>query len=101
VNEAFKAAISHPSPSARILAIYSDYAWSVQGQRALGERLIGEAIKANPGEPAYRITQIYMLLAQGEREQARASLDRLQQMNIGGSLDNAIATLRPLVHGSD
>jgi hypothetical protein len=92
--EAYLAALSHPNPSARLLAMYGDYAWNVLGDHALGERMIAGAVKAAPDEPAYRITLVRMLAAAGKVDQARAALHELQRMNLGGSLDASIARLQ-------
>jgi len=94
MTEAFQAALDHPNNSGRLLATYSDYAWNLQGNHALGERMIEAALKSNPKEAAYRITQIRMLVAMGKYEQARDSLNVLQTLNMGGHLDANITELR-------
>jgi Flp pilus assembly protein TadD len=93
---AFTAALSHPKPSARLLAIYGDYAWNVLDDHALGERVTREAVATEPGEPAYRITLIRMLDAQGRTQEARRALVQLQALNIGGRLNATIADLERL-----
>jgi protein involved in temperature-dependent protein secretion len=80
-----------------LLAAYSDYAWNLQSDHKLGERLIDAAVKASPKEATYRITQIRMLIAQGKYEEARASLEVLQTLNVGGHLDSSISELRTLL----
>jgi hypothetical protein len=97
--EAFIAALSHPHPSARLLAIYGDYAWNVLDDKALGERMTVEAVKAKPDEPAYRITLVRMLVAQGRYQDARKALQALQTLNIGGRLDIDIDHLEALMPG--
>jgi hypothetical protein len=94
--EVFQAALGHPSPNARLLATYSDYAWNVLGDHALGMRMIDAAVKAAPEEPAYRITQTRMLAALGRTEAARQAYRQLQRLNIGGRLDKDLAALRYL-----
>lgn len=94
--EVFQAALAHPSPNARLLATYSDYAWNVLGDRALGMRMIDAAVKAAPEEPAYRITQTRMLAALGRTEAARQAYRQLQRLNIGGRLDKDLAALHYL-----
>ena len=94
--EAFLAALSHPDPSARLLASYGDYAWNVLGDRALGLRLAREAVTRANHESAYRITLIRMLLAEGHTTEAREALAQLQTYNIAGRLDATIAELRRL-----
>jgi len=92
--DAFGAALSHPRPSARLLATYSDYAWNVLDDKALGERMAREAMTAVPSEPAYRITVIRMLLAQGRYDEAKQALQGLDALNFGGRLNQSIAELR-------
>jgi len=94
--QAYLAALSHPDPSARLLAMYGDYAWNVLNDHPLGERMTDAATKAAPKEPAYRITLVRMLAAQGREEDARAALHELQALNIGGSLDTSLNELRAL-----
>jgi hypothetical protein len=91
---AFTAALSHPHPSARLLATYGDYAWNVLDNHELGERMTAAAVKANPGEPAYKITLIRMLMAQGRQDDARKVLRQLETLNIGGRLDSSITELK-------
>jgi hypothetical protein len=92
--EAFRAALSHPNPSARLLATYSDYAWNTLGDHALGQKLIEQAISTAPQEPAYRITCIRMLLSRGQFDRARQAIKELETLNFGGRLDGSIAELR-------
>ena len=95
--ELFTAALAHPDPSARLLATYGDYAWNVLGDHDLGERMIKEAVRASPGEPAYQITLIRMLAAQGRDADAEQALRKLTALNIGGRLDEDLSTLRALL----
>jgi hypothetical protein len=94
--DAYLAALSHPNPSARLLAMYGDYAWNVLGDRELGERMIVKAINASPSEPAYRITLIRMLTAENRITEANDALKQLELLNIGGRLNNTLAELRRL-----
>jgi len=94
--EAFLAALAHPSPNARLFATYGDYAWNVLDDHALGERMTEEAVKASPNEPAYQITLIRMLAAQGRKTSAIEALRRLNELNIGGRLDGSLSALRAL-----
>jgi protein O-mannosyl-transferase len=98
--ESYLAALSHHDPSARLLAMYSDYAWNVQEDHALGERMIEEAVKASPDEAAYRITLIRMLAAQGRKAEANRALEQLESLNIGGRLNSSMSELRARVTGS-
>jgi protein O-mannosyl-transferase len=92
--EAFMAALAHPNPSARLLATYGDYAWNVLEDHALGERMTKEAVKVSPNEPAYQITLIRMLAAQGRKAEVSRALEQLQSLNLGGQLDNSLIELR-------
>lgn len=95
--QAFEAALSHPDPSARLQATYSDYAWNVLGNHTLGLRMIEGAVNSAPNEPAYRITLVRMLASKGYDAKARAALVQLQAMNIGGRLDTSIQSLQKLL----
>lgn len=94
MTQAFMAALAHPDRSARLLSTYGDYAWNVLDDHALGERMTEDAIKASPNEPAYQITLIRMLIAQGHMVEARQALQRLLPLNIGGRLNTDLDTLR-------
>ncbi|RDS84530.1 hypothetical protein DWU98_00715 [Dyella monticola] len=91
---AFDAALSHPNPSARLLATYSDYAWNVMGEQTLGRQLIQRAIGVAPNEPAYRITLIRMLIASRQWDELPSQMEALQRMNIGGRLTDGIQSLQ-------
>jgi protein O-mannosyl-transferase len=93
---AFMAALAHPDPSARLLATYGDYAWNVLDDHSLGEHMTEEAVKASPYEPAYQITLIRMLAAQGRTPEANEALKQLENLNIGGRLNGSLAELRTL-----
>jgi hypothetical protein len=94
--QAFLAALSHPNPSARLLATYGDYAWNVLDDHALGERMTAEAVHTAPDEPAYLITRIRMLMAQGREAEARLALRQLETLNFGGRLNASRDELRAL-----
>lgn len=96
MTQAFLAALSHPNPSARLLATYGDYAWNVLNNHQLGELMTDEAVKAAPNEPAYRITLVRMLVAQGRKEDAHVALRSLRALDIGGRLDASLDELRAL-----
>jgi hypothetical protein len=91
--QAFLAALSHPNPSARLLATYGDYAWNVLDDKMLGLRMTQEAVTASPKEATYRITQIRMLVALGHAKEALHEYHQLEQMNIGGNLDRDLRRL--------
>ena len=96
MTEAYLAALSHPGPSARLLAMYGDYAWNILDDHALGERMTEEAVKASPNEPAYQITMIRMLAVQGRKAEANKALKQLERLNVGGSLGTSLTELRAL-----
>lgn len=98
--DAFLAAMSHPKHSARLLAIYGDYAWNVLGDKDLGVQLTAEASASKPEEPAYRITLIRMLVAEGRAHEANEALSGLEKLNLGGRLNENIGELRNLLHPS-
>jgi protein O-mannosyl-transferase len=93
---AFLAALSHPHPSARLLAMYGDYAWNVLHDPTLGLRMSQAAVAASPNEPAYRITVIRMLMASSRTAEAQREYLQLQRLNIGGDLDNTLKNLQSL-----
>jgi hypothetical protein len=94
--DAYLAALSHPHPTARLMAMYGDYAWNVLGEHKLGERATSDAVKESPREPAYRVTLIHMLLVDGQMKAAKDAISQLQTLNIGGRLDAQMAELRAL-----
>ncbi|WP_179477575.1 hypothetical protein [Rhodanobacter sp. K2T2] len=96
MKNAFAAALSHPNPSARLLATYGDYAWNVLDDQALGARMTMAAVQASPSEPAYQITLVRMLAAENRSAEAKQALERLQSLNIGGRLDTSLTQLRTL-----
>jgi len=96
MKDAYLAALAHPHPSARLLAMYGDYAWNVLDDHTLGERMTARAVETSPSEPAYRITQIRMLLEGGDAKKAHAALEQLQSLNYGGRLNAQLAELRAL-----
>jgi hypothetical protein len=58
--------------------------------------MTADAVKAAPSEPAYRITLVRMLAAQGRRAEAQTALEALRTLDIGGRLDTTINALREL-----
>ncbi|XRD81845.1 hypothetical protein ISN76_15740 [Dyella halodurans] len=94
---AFEAAMSHDSPSARLMAAYGDYAWNILGNKSLGESLMAAAVAAEPKEPAYRITWIRMLVAMNRKVEAESQLARLRQLNVAGRLQVDVIELQELI----
>jgi hypothetical protein len=96
MSTAFTAALAHPHPNARLLGTYGDYAWNVLDDHVLGERMTAAAVKTSPNEPAYQITLIRMLAAQGRYAEAHEALKQLERLNLGGSLNGNLDELRKL-----
>jgi len=99
MKQAFVAALSHPDPTARLLATYGDYAWNVLGDHALGIDMTEQAVRIKPDEPVYRITLIRMLIAQNRYHDAGDELQLLEAMNIGGRLDASLKELKAQLSG--
>ena len=95
--EAFLAALSHPKPSARLLATYGDYAWNVLGDHALGLSMSQDASAAAPNEPAYHITVARMLAAEGRYAEIAPQVKALRALDIGGRLNRDIEKVQALV----
>lgn len=93
---AFLASLSHPHPSARLLAIYGGYAWNAMSDHALGQAMLSEAVKTAPREPAYRITLAKMLIVQGNNQEADQQIAVLQSLNTGGRFNIALQELSKL-----
>lgn len=100
MEDAFLTALSHPHPTARLIAIYSDYAWNVLDDKQLGVTMAEKAVAKSPNEPAYRITLVRMFISLGRNEDAKQQLNQLTVLNIGGHLDNSIDELRAMLHKS-
>jgi len=96
MTSVYLAALSHPNPTARLLAMYGDYAWNALNDHTLGERMTTDAVAASPYEPAYRITLVRMLVVQGRMQEAHEALLQLQHLNYGGRLNHTLAELRAL-----
>lgn len=93
LTQAFLAALSHPYPHGRLLAIYGAYAWNVLGDRPLGLRVLRESVDTSPKEPGYRITLIQMLIIACRHEEALPGYAELESMNFGGSLNAELRSL--------
>lgn len=94
--QAFRAAASHSNPSPRLLATYGDYAWNILNNHDLGESLVAQAVEVDPAEPAYQITLVRMLAAEGRKSDANEALIRLEALNTGGRLNHQLGELRRL-----
>ncbi|MDR6934883.1 hypothetical protein [Luteibacter sp. 3190] len=91
--DAYLASLEHPRPSARLLGMYANFAWSSLNDRRLALRVQGNAIAAAPREAAYRIGFVRMATLSGDFNGAREQLGKLRMMNIGGELDHDIDNL--------
>jgi hypothetical protein len=94
--KALRAALSHEPPSARLLSIYSNYAWNVLSDHHVGLDVQSRAANAAPKESAYWITLARMQLAMQQNDKARQSIEHLRQLNIAGSLRDRIDELENL-----
>lgn len=97
MGDAFLAALSHEGGTARLLAMYSDFAWNALNDKQLGLRVAMEAMHAKPDEPAYHVSVIRMLAVLGRLDEARRERDVLARMNVGGSLDGDLASIDKLL----
>jgi hypothetical protein len=91
--DAYLAAINNHSPSARLLAMYADFAWNILEDRRLGLQLAYQTVKVAPSEPTYRITLARMLIASGRIADANKQISALEALNIGGRLNANIIEL--------
>ena len=91
--ETFLAALSHPTPGARALAAYGDYAWNVLMDKPLAFQLAKDAAAAAPSEPEYLITLLKMQLVMGQDVAASETMEKLNEMNIGGRLHKRLRSL--------
>lgn len=92
--KAFVAALDYPHPSARLQAMYGDYAMGVLRDRPLAIRMLKGAVEAYPSEPTYHVTLGRFQIIDGDFVGAEQQISQLSAMNFGGSLDEAIARLR-------
>jgi hypothetical protein len=94
---AFEAAQTHAKDDARLLAIYSDYAWNVLEDGMLGERLAEAEVTAQPGNVDARISLARMNIVLGRPDKATEQVQGMGGMDWGGRLDAPIAELRGLI----
>lgn len=90
---AFVTALNYPRPSARLQAMYGDYAMGVLDDRPLAIRMLVGATKTQPQEPAYHITLARLLIADRDFAGAEEQIARLRALSVGGSLNAPIAEL--------
>jgi hypothetical protein len=95
--DAFVAAMGHPNPSARMLAMYAGFAWNTLEDRPLGLTLQRDAVKKSPSEMAYHVVLCRMAAVNGDLETASTELDVLKANNLGGRLSPDITSLTALI----
>ncbi|UPG84809.1 hypothetical protein L2Y94_16005 [Luteibacter aegosomatis] len=93
LRDAFDAAMDQPNPSARLCAMYSDFAASSLHDETLALRLSKAAVEKAPGEPVYRISLARRALNAHDSELAREQIEALRRVNFAGRLDADIASL--------
>lgn len=91
--EAFSAALSHPNPSPRLLAMYASFAMDVLKDEDLAYRVQQEAVAGAPGEAAYRLTLARLAVRRGDLAVARAQAQAMTRMNVGGRFTDDLAPL--------
>lgn len=91
--EVFLSALNHPSPPPRVLAAYGDYAWNVLQDKPLALKLANDAAASTPTEPEYLITLLKMQIVMGQDAAASQTMEKLNEMNIGGRLNNRLRSL--------
>ena len=70
--QSFVAALQHPPPDTRILAMYANYAFNVLHDSALALNLARDAVNEKPTDLQVRANLLVLLAASGQREQAEA-----------------------------
>lgn len=98
LDTAFSAAMSHPTPSARLLGAYADFAWKMKGDKAAAYSAAQRAVSVEPRESVYRTNLIQLAVANGDRKVAEEQLAALILLNVGGMYDNTIADLRAAIN---
>ena len=94
--DAFMAALSHPDPSARLLATYGDYAWNVLDDHELGERMTEAPSEASPERTGLSDHLDPHAGGAGRTTEAGRRSKQLETLNIGGRLDRSLDELRAL-----
>jgi hypothetical protein len=90
----FLIALAHPNPRARLLAAYSEFAWTGLHDTTLGLRLSKAASAKDPGEPAYHLTVVREALVLGDEAAVSEHMMALERLNVGGRLETSLAPLR-------
>jgi hypothetical protein len=95
--DAYLAAVSHPGPSARLLAMYANFAWSTLDDPKLALTVQRQAVDRDPRESAYRIGLTRMAIRAGDVETARQQITAIQAMNVAGRFDEDLAGLQSAI----
>lgn len=93
LQQAFLAALSRPSPIARLYAAYADFASELLHDDALAIQAMQQAVEKAPSEPAYRIQLTHWLAIHAMTGEAVRQIDALRRMDSLGRLNAQIATL--------
>ena len=94
LHRAFEAGLDHATPTARFLAIYASFARSSLHDDRLALNLQKRAVSISPNEPVYRISLARMAIAGHDPVLAKAQIEALVSLNIGGRLSEDIASLK-------
>jgi hypothetical protein len=95
--DAYLAAVSHPDPSARLLAMYANFAWNTLGDPKLALAVQRQAVDRDPRESAYRIGLTRMALRAGDVGTARQQVAAIQAMNVAGRFDDDLTGLQSAI----
>lgn len=99
--QAFQAALEHPRPNARLLAIHADFAANALHDNSLATQELRRAVGLEPSKPVYRFNLIQLLLASGQIKPAREEIAALRKYNLLGSLDELIADLERQLNAAE
>ena len=92
--DAYLAALDHPKPTARLLSMYSDFAWNTLVDHPLALKMQKEAITRAPQEPTYRVNMARMCIVDGYFDLADQQIRWLESADIGGWLASDVARLK-------
>jgi hypothetical protein len=87
LDSTFHIALGKPTASPRLKASYADFASSILMDDATALRMMQSASAQAPLEPAYHIRLASMFIARGDTDAARAQVEALRGLNVGGRLD--------------
>lgn len=93
----FQIALSHPRPSANVLAAYADFAWHSLNDKQLAARVAMDAAAADPGNAQRQSTAIIMLAGSGQPEEAATDLTKVIARTPGIFSDEELSSLRKLI----